>query len=107
MREFLTEDVVRDNAGKILGLEDSDVAISGIGQLTSFIKLGFDGVKDRPDGWYLPKNRQEPAIILETKNSDQNLNTFNPIRSSTCLPTSPSSSVTNISQVAAILHSFR
>ncbi len=76
MREFLTEDVVRNNAGKILVFEDSDDAKSGVGQLTSFIKLGFDGIKDRPDGWYLPKNIQDPAIILETKNSNQNLNNY-------------------------------
>ena len=76
MREFLTEDVVREKAGKILGLENSDVAKSGVGQLTSFNQLGFEGIKDRPDGWYLPNNTQDPAIILETKNSDQVLENY-------------------------------
>ncbi len=76
MREFLTEDVVREKAGKILGFENSDVAKSGVGQLTSFNQLGFEGIKDRPDGWYLPNNTQDPAIILETKNSDQVLENY-------------------------------
>ncbi len=76
MREFLTEDVVREKAGKILGFENSDVAKSGVGQLTSFNQLGFEGIKDRPDGWYLPNNTQDPAMILEAKNSDQVLENY-------------------------------
>lgn len=67
--EQFTEDQVRDKAKEILGFENSENAISGVGQLTSFIKLGFKGVNDRPDGWYLPKNINDVAIILETKNS--------------------------------------
>ena len=76
MREFLTEDVVREKAGKILGFENSDLAKSGVGQLTSFNQLGFEGIKDRPDGWYLPNNTQDPAIILEAKNSEQVLENY-------------------------------
>ena len=71
MIKEMTEDEVRDLAGKILKFENTDKVQSGVGQLTSFNQLGFSGIKDRPDGWYLPKNIEEPAIILETKNSNQ------------------------------------
>lgn len=74
MIKEMTEDEVRNKAEKILKLENTDTAIAGVGQLTSFNQLGFIGIKDRPDGWYLPMNAQLPAIILETKNSKQNLN---------------------------------
>lgn len=63
----MTEDKVRESAGKILGFKDTDTAISGVGQITSFNQLGFIGVKDRPDGWYLPNEKTFPAIILEAK----------------------------------------
>ena len=72
----MTEDEVRDKAGKILKFENTDEVIAGVGQLTSFNQLGFIGVKDRPDGWYLPKNKNLPAIILETKNTKQSLENF-------------------------------
>ncbi len=72
----MTEDEVRDQAGKILRFVNSENVNAGVGQLTSFNQLGFNGVKDRPDGWYLPKNTEEPAIILETKNSNQKLDNF-------------------------------
>lgn len=54
MVKNLTEDAVRDLARDILGLVDSDVARAGVGQLTTFNQLGFAGVADKPDGWYLP-----------------------------------------------------
>lgn len=76
MRQFLTEDVVRDNAGKILGFENEKGIQSGVGQLTTFNQLGFRGVNDKPDGWYLPDNFEDTAIILETKNSDQVLQNY-------------------------------
>lgn len=63
----MTEDKVRDQAGLILGFTDSSDAKSGVGQITSFNSLGFSGIKDRPDGWYLPSKPFLPAIILETK----------------------------------------
>ncbi len=72
----MTEDEVRDQAGKILKFENSENVNAGVGQLTSFNQLGFVGVKDRPDGWYLPNNIDDVAIILETKNSKQMLNNF-------------------------------
>ena len=76
MIKEMTEDEVRVLAGKILKFENTDKVQSGVGQLTSFNQLGFNGIKDRPDGWYLPKNFEEPAIILETKNSNQKLENF-------------------------------
>jgi type I restriction-modification system DNA methylase subunit len=63
----MTEDKVREGAGKILGFKDTETAKSGVGQITSFNQLGFIGVKDRPDGWYLPNESTFPAIILEAK----------------------------------------
>lgn len=65
----MTEDKVRDQAGQILGFTDSSDAKSGVGQITTFNSLGFLGVKDRPDGWYLPSKPFLPAIILETKST--------------------------------------
>lgn len=62
-----TEDKVRDLAKQILGFHDTETAQSDVGQLTPFNQLGFVGVKDRPDGWYLPNEKSFPAIILETK----------------------------------------
>lgn len=73
---FKTEDVVRDEAAKILGfdsLTDSDEAESGVGQLTTFNRLGFIGFNKSPDGWYLPKNHNDVAILLETKNSSETI----------------------------------
>lgn len=69
----MTEDEVRDKAKKILGFENTETAISGVGQLTTFNQLGFKGVNDKPDGWYLPNEKHFPAIILETKNSNVEL----------------------------------
>ena len=66
----LTEDQVRDLACNILGFNNLDEGIQqGVGQLTTFNQLGFKGVADKPDGWYLPNNKFMPAIILETKSS--------------------------------------
>ncbi len=66
----LTEDEVRDKAHEMLNLNDTETAMAGVGQLTSFNKLGFAGVKDRPDGWYLPNELHFPALILEAKGSN-------------------------------------
>lgn len=70
-----TEDQVRDDANKILGLMDTETAKAGVGQLTSFAKLGFkgEGANYRPDGWYLPNETNFPAIILEVKKEDCDL----------------------------------
>ncbi len=65
---YKTEDEIRNKAGKILGfnIEEKDIS-QGTGQITTFNNLGFQGVSDKPDGWYLPKDLGKPAIILETK----------------------------------------
>lgn len=63
----MTEDEVRDKARELLGFTDSDEAQCGVGQLTTFNQLGFPGVSDKPDGWYLPNNPMDTALILETK----------------------------------------
>ena len=66
----LTEDEVRDLAKNTLHFaSEKDVKV-GVGQLTSFNQLGFKGVQDKPDDWYLPKNINDVAIILEIKNSN-------------------------------------
>lgn len=65
----MTEDEVRDLAKSILHFADEKDVKIGVGQLTSFNQLGFKGVQDKPDGWFLPKNINDVAIILETKNS--------------------------------------
>ncbi len=70
MAKRITEDEVRDKAREILGFIDTDNVRSGVGQLTTFNQLGFVGVADKPDGWYLPKNHTEVAIVLETKASN-------------------------------------
>ena len=69
MAKKLTEDAVRDKARDILGFKDKDGVRSGVGQLTTFNQLGFAGVADKPDGWYLPDNHAETALVLETKAS--------------------------------------
>lgn len=69
----MTEDKVRDKAGKILGFKDTETAISDVGQITTFNQLGFKGINDRPDGWYLPNEKSFPAIILEAKSEKTDL----------------------------------
>lgn len=65
----MTEDKVRDYANSILEFSDTETVLAGVGQITTFNQLGFKGVMDKPDGWYLPNNRMFPAIILETKST--------------------------------------
>lgn len=75
---IIFEDAVRDRARETLGLgsfdDTPDRADSDTGQITTFNQLGFKGVSDKPDGWYLPHNKANPALILETKSSDKDLN---------------------------------
>ena len=59
-----TEDQVRDYAKEILGFDEIEESINqGTGQITTFNQLGFKGYSDKPDGWYLPKNMNDVAII--------------------------------------------
>lgn len=63
-----TEDKVRDAAKLTLGFDVEEKGVQqGTGQITTFNQLGFKGVSDKPDGWFLPDNFNLPAIILETK----------------------------------------
>ncbi len=74
MAQFLTEDVVRDNAKLVLGLNESEEGIQqNTGQITTFNQLGFPGINDKPDGWYIPDNKNAVAILLETKNSNEDI----------------------------------
>lgn len=69
-----TEDEIRESAGFILGFkEEIKNCKAGVGQLTTFNQLGFKGINDKPDGWYLPDNPNDPAIILEAKSSSIDL----------------------------------
>ena len=68
MAENMTEDEVRDKAREILGLNNHGGG-GPPGQLTTFNQLGFKGKLDKPDGWYLPANKSDTAVVLETKAS--------------------------------------
>ena len=69
MVKNLIEDKVCDEARNILGPADNGKEIAGTGQITTFAQLGFPGVADRPDGWYLPNNKNDVAVVLEAKAS--------------------------------------
>lgn len=74
MVKFKTEDEVRDADKIALGLDVQEENIKqGTGQLTTFNQLGFSGINDKPDGWYIPENKNAVAILLETKNSNENI----------------------------------
>lgn len=69
-----TEDEVRDKAKEVLGFNQSENDVKqGTGQITTFNQLGFKGVSDKPDGWYLPEDKGNPAIILETKSAKEDV----------------------------------
>lgn len=77
---MLTEDQVRDQAQAVLQFHDTDDVVAGVGQLTSFNQLGqrlprhpWKSNNDKPDGWYLPKDKNKPALILETKAEGKDL----------------------------------
>ncbi|WP_218184525.1 hypothetical protein [Pelistega indica] len=74
MIHFRTEDEVRDDAKTILGFNKKEKGIKqGAGQITTFNQLGFKGISDKPDGWYLSDNVNDVAIILETKAEDKDI----------------------------------
>lgn len=55
---YRTEDEVRDSAKLILGFDKTEPKVKqGTGQITTFNQLGFKGVIDKPDGWYLPDDK--------------------------------------------------
>jgi len=72
--EHRTEDQVRDSAKLILGFDAIEDKIKqGTGQITTFNQLGFKGINDKPDGWYLPEDHNIPAIVLETKSETEDI----------------------------------
>ncbi|MBO7720464.1 SAM-dependent DNA methyltransferase [Candidatus Saccharibacteria bacterium] len=74
MAKFKTEDEVRDTDKIALGFNTQEQHVKqGTGQLTTFNQLGFVGINDKPDGWYIPENKNAVAILLETKNSDEDI----------------------------------
>ena len=87
LTRVLTEDEVRDGytdntgfhfgAKQILELDKAEDRVQqGTGQLKTFKQLGFSGKGSthKPDGWYLPEDYTQVAIILETKSSDKDIN---------------------------------
>lgn len=71
---YRTEDEVRDSAKVILGFDKSEPKVKqGTGQITTFNQLGFKGIIDKPDGWYLPDDKGSPAIVLETKSESEDI----------------------------------
>lgn len=69
-----TEDEVRDLSKKILGFDSTEHNVrQGTGQITTFNQLGFKGESKKPDGWYLPDNAGDVAIILEAKSSNEDI----------------------------------
>lgn len=69
-----TEDEVRNEAGAILGFDTREENVrQGTGQITTFNQLGFKGVLDKPDGWYLPEDNTAVAIVLETKSESDDI----------------------------------
>lgn len=76
MAQFLTEDEIRDADKFALGFNEKEKSIQqGTGQITTFNQLGIKGVSDKPDGWYIPDNKNAVAILLETKNSKEDIGT--------------------------------
>lgn len=74
MPQFMTEDQVRDKAKCIMRLDDDEPEVlQGTGQMTTFNQLGIAGIYDKPDGWLIPFSKRAVAIILETKNSNENI----------------------------------
>lgn len=70
---YVDEKMFHPGAKQILGFDKpEDGVIQGTGQIMSFGELGFPGIKDRPDGWYLPENSYV-AIVLETKSEKENI----------------------------------
>lgn len=65
---------VINGAKQILGFDKPEKDVEqGTGQITTFNQLGFSGISDKPDGWYLPKDTSKVSIILETKSEDTDI----------------------------------
>ncbi len=69
MGEYLTEDEVRENAGKILGFTKLKHGKCGVGQITTFNQLGIKEmvrIRSRTGGIYL-KTRVLLLLFLKQK----------------------------------------
>lgn len=76
MTKVLTEDQVRDRDRTLLGFDRIERYVrQGTGQITTFNQLGIKGINNRPDGWYIPDNKNNIAILLETKSSKEDIGT--------------------------------
>lgn len=76
MIKVLTEDQVRDRDRTLLGFDRIERYVrQGTGQITTFNQLGIKGINNRPDGWYIPDNKNNIAILLETKSSKEDIGT--------------------------------
>ncbi len=70
----ISEDIVRDNSKIVLGFDDKEDSVQQwTWQITTFNQLWFKWISYKPDGWYLPKDTWKVAIILETKNSSEDV----------------------------------
>ena len=69
------EDEIRDEAKIILGFDAVENNIKqGTGQIKTFNQLGFKGISDKPDGWFLPDDVNAVAIIFEAKSEKEDVN---------------------------------
>lgn len=77
MPKFMAKDEVKDADKNLLGFGaiDEQFVQQGTGQLTTFNQLGIKGIPDKPDGWYIPDNKNDVAILLETKSSNEDVRT--------------------------------
>lgn len=81
MANMLTEDEVRRLADSRLNMVASNDMVAGTGQITTFNQLGarlgmtFNAANDKPDGWWLPRDKSQPAMIAEFKESDKDITT--------------------------------
>ena len=77
MAKFLTEDEVRDACKASPGFDRPGQNVKrSPGQLTAFDKLRIKGDGNKSDGWCLPDNRNDVAIISESKNSGEDIARF-------------------------------
>lgn len=81
MANMLTEDEVRSLADSRLNMVASKDMVAGTGQITTFNQLGarlgmtFNAANDKPAGWWLPRDKSQPAMIAEFKASDKDITT--------------------------------
>lgn len=83
---IVTEDDVRDQTRDAMGLFPDADTVAGTAQLTSFNRIAqnstdidlsaFLGIADKPDGWWFPRDRNDVAIVMEAKNSRENLSNW-------------------------------